>query len=96
VGDAAAAALARSLKQLRHLDLSDCCIDLSSIDVLEAVGQLAQLTALLLTGNSGLTQQGLLQLTGLTALQRLKVDRSDEVTNEVVESFWAAVRECRT
>lgn len=36
-----------------------------------------------------LTQQGLTQLTGL---QQLHVYRSEQVTDEVVDRFWAVVR----
>jgi hypothetical protein len=90
VGDTAAAAIAGSCKQLCRLDLSRC--GLLSMGCLANMRHLTQLTELWLTGNSGLMQQGLMQLTGLTRLQRLGVDRNAEVTDEVVDRFWAALR----
>jgi hypothetical protein len=90
VGDIAATAIAGSCKQLCHLDLSEC--GLLSMDCLAHVGQLTQLTALLLQDNPGLTQQGLMQLTGLTRLRQLGVTRNAEVTGEVIDRFWAALR----
>lgn len=92
VGDAAATSLARSLQHLQHLELSKCSIDLGSADFLAAVGQLKQLIELVLEGNEGLTQQGLMQLAGLSHLQELTVDEDEEVTGEVLGAFWAAVR----
>jgi hypothetical protein len=93
VGDLAATALASSCKQLRHLDLSRCDVHLSSMACLAAIAQLTQLTELRLERNDGLTQQGLMLLTGLKQLQTLSVDRNAEVTAEVVDSFWAALRQ---
>jgi hypothetical protein len=90
VSDLAASALACSLKQLRHLDVSRC--DMSSMVCLAAVGHLTQLTTLRLPG-SGLTQQGLMLLTRLSQLQELTVHGNEEVTDELVEQFWAAVRQ---
>ncbi|KAF6257867.1 hypothetical protein COO60DRAFT_1701593 [Scenedesmus sp. NREL 46B-D3] len=89
VGDEAAAALAGSCKQLRHLDLTDC--SLVSMACLANVAHLTQLTQLRLERNSGLTQQGLMLLTGLKRLQYLGVERSADVTDEVMEHFWAAM-----
>jgi hypothetical protein len=91
VGDVAATALACSLRQLRHLDLHSC--NLGDMVCLAAIGQLTQLTALHLCGNEVLTREGLMLLTGLTRLQQLGVRRNVEVTDAVVEEFWAAVRE---
>ncbi|KAF6248730.1 hypothetical protein COO60DRAFT_1706822 [Scenedesmus sp. NREL 46B-D3] len=90
VGDEAATALAGSCHLLRHLDFTDC--HLVSMACLANVAHLTQLTTLQLFCNSGLTQQGLMLLTGLKRLQHLGVDRSAKVTDEVVKSFWAAVR----
>jgi hypothetical protein len=90
VGDLAATALACNLRQLQHLGLRRC--SLGSMACLAAIAQLTRLTALQLEGNDGLTQQGLLLLTGLTQLQQLGVDRNAEVTDEVFHSFWAAVK----
>jgi hypothetical protein len=90
VGDLAAAAIAGSCKQLCHLDVQDC--SLGSMACLASVLHLTQLTELCLQGNSGLTQQGLMLLTGLTRLQQLSVDRTAEITDEVVDSFWAAMK----
>jgi hypothetical protein len=92
VGDVAATALAHNLKYLQHLDMRDCGIDLASGVFLAAAGQLKQLTCLCLLGNDELTEQGLMQLTGLSCLQQLYVDESEEVTEEVLDRFWAAVR----
>ncbi|KAF6260108.1 hypothetical protein COO60DRAFT_1637784 [Scenedesmus sp. NREL 46B-D3] len=89
VGDEAAAALASSCQQLHELDLRSC--SLVSMACLSNVAHLTQLTELWLAGNSGPTPQGLMLLTGLKRLQILGVDRDAEVTDEVVESFWAAV-----
>jgi hypothetical protein len=88
VGDLAAAAVAGSCKQLCHLALRDC--SLGSMACLASVRHLTQLTELCLQG--GLTQQGLMLLTGLTRLQQLGVDRTAEITDEVVDSFWAALK----
>uniref|UniRef100_A0A383W0G3 Distal membrane arm assembly complex 2-like protein n=1 Tax=Tetradesmus obliquus TaxID=3088 RepID=A0A383W0G3_TETOB len=90
----AATSLVRSLTQLEYLNLWRCDVDLSSMALLAAVGQLKQLTYLNHEGNAGLTQQGLMQLTGLKRLQMLHVDCNEEVTDHVVDGFWAAVRQC--
>jgi hypothetical protein len=84
-GEVAVRALARSMTQLRHLALKYCEIDLSSMEVMTAIGQLRQLTTLMLTGNSGLTEQGLMQLTGLTRLQQLCVDAG---LDEALSRLW--------
>jgi hypothetical protein len=91
VGDLAACALASSMKQLPHLDLQDC--DLGGAACLGAIAHLTQLTELRLAVNEGLTQQGLMLMTGLRQLQQLEVSVNDEVTEEVVERFWMAVRQ---
>jgi hypothetical protein len=57
-----------------------------------AIGQLTQLTELRLGGNREVTQQGLMQLTGLKQLQQLGVARTQHVTGAVVEQLWAALR----
>uniref|UniRef100_A0A383VZK6 Uncharacterized protein n=2 Tax=Tetradesmus obliquus TaxID=3088 RepID=A0A383VZK6_TETOB len=88
VDDAAATALACSLKQLRHLDL-DCC-RLVDMKCLAAIGHLTQLTALYLEGEWS-RQQELMLLTGLSCLQELRIGASPEDLNE----FWAAVRRGR-
>ncbi|KAF6253414.1 hypothetical protein COO60DRAFT_1643165 [Scenedesmus sp. NREL 46B-D3] len=72
VGDEAATALAGSCQQLRHLDVSYC--SLVSMACLANVAHLPQLTELTLGGNSGLTQQGLMLLTGLKQLKHLSFD----------------------
>jgi hypothetical protein len=86
--DVAATALACSLKQLRHLDLSWC--KLGDMACLAAIGQLAQLTELRLYGTP-LKQRSLLLLQGLTRLQSLVVTCSQEVTPVVLRRFWAAL-----
>jgi hypothetical protein len=62
---------------------------------LEAIGTLTQLTQLSLYGNRrGLTQQGLMQLTGLSRLEQAACSglcRAAFVTDEVLATFWAAV-----
>lgn len=57
------------------------------------IRHLTQLTELDLSGNSGPTQQGLMLLTGLKRLQHLRVSTGLGLTEEVLESFWAAVRQ---
>jgi len=54
VGDAVAVALALSLPQLRHLDLTGCGLQTDS--VLAALAQREQLTELHLGGNSGISE----------------------------------------
>jgi hypothetical protein len=92
VGDFAATAIAGSCKQLFHLDLRDC--GLLSTGCLANVRHLTQLTELQLDHNHRmrLSQQALMQLTGLTRLQTVAIDRNTEVTNEVVDHFWAVLR----
>uniref|UniRef100_A0A383W8V2 F-box domain-containing protein n=1 Tax=Tetradesmus obliquus TaxID=3088 RepID=A0A383W8V2_TETOB len=87
-----AIALTCSLNHLQHLDLNSCRIDLSNPAFLASVGQLKQLTYLSLECNSGLTQQCLMQLTGLSRLQQLKIDKYASVTGLGLDAFWAAVR----
>jgi hypothetical protein len=89
VGDTQATALATSLKELRHLDLS--CCELGGMLCMEVIAGLPQLTELSFTGCPGVTCEGLMALTQLLCLQRLDVDRSDEVTDAVLNSFWAAL-----
>jgi hypothetical protein len=91
VGDLAATAIAGSCKQLRHLDLQRCRLG-SSMACLANICHLSQLTELRLEGNAGLTQQGLMLLTGLKQLQQLGVDSTADITDGVINSFWAAVR----
>jgi hypothetical protein len=91
VDDFVATSLACSLKQLRHLDLSYC--KMHSMVCLAAIGHLTQLSVLRLLGNSGLTKRGLMALTGLSLLQELDVTNDEEVTDEVLEDFWAAVKQ---
>lgn len=90
VNDAAAGALACSLKQLQHLNLGRC--ELGDMVCCVAIGQLTQLTTLGLCSSSGLTREGLMLLTGLTRLQQLWVGGCAQVTDNHVEEFWAAVR----
>jgi hypothetical protein len=90
LSDMAAAAIAGSCKQLRQLGLEAC--ELGSMACLDNIRHLSQLTELRLEGNAGLTQQGLMLLTGLTQLQELGVDRTEDITEGVVDRFWAAVR----
>jgi hypothetical protein len=101
VDDAAAAALACSLTQLQDLDLGGC--ELGSMTCLAAIAQLVHLTSLNIDDfdcdyplDSKLTREGLMLLTGLTRLQELELCRNDEVTDEVVDEFWAALRAARS
>jgi hypothetical protein len=66
---------------------------LGSNAFLSAAGQLQRLTCLCLEGNAWLTEQRLMQLTGLSHLQHLRVGKKGEVTDEVLDRFWAAVRQ---
>uniref|UniRef100_A0A383VRL7 F-box domain-containing protein n=1 Tax=Tetradesmus obliquus TaxID=3088 RepID=A0A383VRL7_TETOB len=97
LGATVATALARELKQLRSLGFLDCRLQLGSAEgmaCLEAIGCVTQLTALSLRGNSGLTQQGVLQLTRLCHLQMLDVNaHGNAVTKEGVNRLLAAVRQ---
>jgi hypothetical protein len=73
-GEVAFTALAQSLTQLRQLSLQDCEIDLSSMEVLTAIGQLRQLTA-------GSQQQG--NGAGLDA-----ADRVDQAAAAAFGLLW--------
>jgi hypothetical protein len=104
VDDATAAALARSLTQLQHLELEGC--ELGSMTCLAAIGKLVHLTFLSIDThvdpdvcNCGrLTREGLMQLTGLTRLQHLEVigrQNNKEITASDVGEFWATVQDAR-
>lgn len=90
VDDAAAIALPCSLKQLQHLDLGHC--ELGNMACCAAIGQLVQLTELVLQGCSGLTRAGLLMMAGLSHLQQLRVEGSRQLLDAHLQEFWAAVR----
>jgi hypothetical protein len=98
VGTAVASALARSLQQLQSLDLGFCKLQLGSAEgvvCLEAIGHLTQLTSLRLWGNEGLTQHGLMQLTGLSRLKRAACRTlcfRNVVTVEELAALGAAVQ----
>jgi Leucine-rich repeat (LRR) protein len=85
IDDVAATALACSLKQLQHLDLSDCT--LGGMVCLAAIGQLTQLTGLHFSG-LWMNREDLMLLTGLSRLQQLEADMCIEDEN----TFWATVR----
>jgi Leucine-rich repeat (LRR) protein len=73
VGTTVSTALACSLPQLQSLDLSYCCLRLGTAEgfaCLQAIGRLTQLTWLSIKGNEGLTQHGLMQLTGLSRVNQ--------------------------
>ena len=94
VRDPEVAMLAGSLKQLRRLDVSGN--GMSSMACLASIAQqLTQLTALCINGNPGVTAQGVMALTRLTRLQQLDVDRSAEVTDELLSQFWRGVKSGR-
>jgi hypothetical protein len=90
VGDNVAIDLACSLPQLQHLGLGAC--KLQSVECMAAIGRLLQLTELRLVGNSGLTQQGLMQLTGLQRLQQLWLDDRSLQGDGPVKEFWSRVQ----
>jgi hypothetical protein len=87
VGCEQATTLAHSL--LHFLDLSHC--GLGGMACTAAIASLPHLTQLNLNGCPGLTREGLMVLTQLSCLQLLDVDRSDEVTDAVLDSFWATL-----
>jgi hypothetical protein len=114
VGAVAATALASNLKQLQHLCLCSCNLKPSTAEglaCLAAIGSLTQLTYLNLglcdTGN-GVTQQGLMQLAGLSRLQHFACENFQwsppwivyerytryvhTGANGVMQRFWAALR----
>jgi hypothetical protein len=98
---AALAQVVPNLQQLQHLQLVQCGV--SSAKCMAAIGQLTQLTELRLERNLCITQQGLMQLTGLKQLQKLGVGRTQHpwwhrdgtvtVTEDSVEQLWAALRQ---
>jgi hypothetical protein len=101
VGDATAAALARSMQQLQDLDLAGC--KLGSMTCLAEIGKLVHLTSLDINtwdpvqhSCGRLTRERLMLLTGLTRLRKLHLCKTGDVTSEVVEEFWAAVRAARS
>jgi hypothetical protein len=62
---------------------------------LTAIARLTHLTELVLLDDDRvnvLTQRGLMMLTTLSRLQKLELYENDEVTAEVLQRFWAAVR----
>uniref|UniRef100_A0A383VGR9 Uncharacterized protein n=1 Tax=Tetradesmus obliquus TaxID=3088 RepID=A0A383VGR9_TETOB len=85
VDNAAAAALAHSLKEMRILGL--CACELGSMACLEAIADLPQLSDLNLRRNPGITHRGLMALTRLSCVQSLAVTRNDEVTDASVDDF---------
>jgi hypothetical protein len=94
VGDVVAIALESNLQQLRHLELT--CCGLSSMQCLQAVGQLRHLTELRLLCFNGLSEEGLMCLTGLSNLQQLRVPSIREcgdLTDEVLSHFWWMTRQ---
>jgi hypothetical protein len=93
VTDEVAAALARSLTQLQHLDLRRCPV--GSCDCFDEIGELTQLTELRLAGALEVDNYDLMRLTGLTNLQQLAVDIDNEycIAEEALEEFWEAVRQ---
>jgi hypothetical protein len=60
---------------------------------LAAIAHLPKLTELKLEGNSGLTRQGLMQLTRLSTLRKLGADAEEFMTPFAWERFWTAVRQ---
>jgi hypothetical protein len=64
----------------------------------EAIGRLKQLTKLSLSGNEGFTQQGLMQLTGLSRLEQAACQDLcgyKQMPDEALAVFWAAVHALR-
>jgi hypothetical protein len=95
VGTAAATALCCHLKQLRHCEVECCRIDLGDEPFLEALGRLTQLTLLQLSRNSGLTEYGLMMLTGLTNLRVMQFTPNSQATPAACDRFWDALRQQR-
>jgi hypothetical protein len=93
VDNVVASALACSLKHLCYLDLSYS--NSGSMVCLAAVGHLSKLTVLDLKGVGGMTERGLMLLTRLSSLQNLAVTQNAEVTDDVLNRFWAALRQQR-
>jgi hypothetical protein len=87
VGDAVATVLAQQCQHLQFLGLEHCGVH--SVDCMAAIGRLVQLTQLRLERNSGITQQGLMQLTGLSNLRRLALLDSEHVTQQMVQQCLA-------
>jgi Leucine-rich repeat (LRR) protein len=86
VGELAANAIACCLKELRYLDLQHCGLGSTC---LAAIAHLPKLTELKIEHNSGLTRQGLMQLTRLSTLQKLGTDA--ECMPYIERDFWAAL-----
>jgi hypothetical protein len=89
VGDAAAAAIASSLTQLRHLDLGWCELGKDGGKLAEAVQQLVHLTELRLQGNSQLSREALISLLELPnkSLVRVRLDKQQcDLVGDEVES----------
>jgi hypothetical protein len=91
--DSVVTEVARSCKQLQHLNLQKCRV-VQGVKCMAEVAQLKQLTELQLERIEffgGMPQQALMQLTGLSRLQRLGL--SDwELAHEPVRELWAAVQ----
>jgi hypothetical protein len=86
-----------SLTELRDLTFDRCRVDFADAEFLAGVGMLEQLTQLTLCAEYHafyLRTEGLMQLTGLCNLQELQVQQGhsgSDITEEVLEEFWAAV-----
>jgi hypothetical protein len=98
VSTEAACAITTSLTQLRDMPLNLCGADVRDAAFLAALGQMTQLTRLIMPDNQTWTQRGLMQLTGLSRLQELEVPMSgpfsaSEITDAVLAEFWGAVRQ---
>jgi hypothetical protein len=98
VSTEAACAITTSLTQLRDMPLNLCGADVRDAAFLAALGQMTQLTRLIMPDNQTWTQRGLMQLTGLSRLQELEGPMSgpfsaSEITDAVLAEFWGAVRQ---
>jgi hypothetical protein len=96
-GDSNVVTLVNTLTQLKELELESR--DMYSYQCMAAIGRMKQLTRLRLAGSAqwpdNASQQGLLQLSGLTNLRRLQLCSVAEVAKEVMGSLHAALPQAR-
>uniref|UniRef100_A0A383WPB8 Uncharacterized protein n=1 Tax=Tetradesmus obliquus TaxID=3088 RepID=A0A383WPB8_TETOB len=93
VDDLVASALACSLKQLRHLDLTFC--QLEHMACMAAISHLSELTFLGLIRVGEAYERALMQLTNLPCLQRLSLSQDVGVSEDVIGGIYAAMRQRR-
>jgi Leucine-rich repeat (LRR) protein len=91
--DLPVSALACHLKQLASLQL---CCQLGEMACLAPIGQLKRLTMLRIPNTGDVTEQGLMLLTGLSQLQQLDLGEQKQLPGEVMDGFWATIRQQRS